>query len=253
MKFRMAASLVTVVVALSGIGCSSSPKSRPSSAIAVKPTAKANEPDNWYKTEKTDPMDGFKEIVLTTNAIDHIGALIIRFQGKKLEVYVNADEILDNGTVKIKFDDGTPVKQNWGRSTDYKAVFAPDAFSLLTKLQHSKKFYLQYQPYERLPETTIFDVTTLSDVLPRSQMAVLQKKVDDDKAATAALRAIVLPYVHLCVDQHAFPGEWCYTGDEPAFTNDSTPFPTKEEAIKSALESARAGVAFKNHTKASSQ
>jgi hypothetical protein len=247
MKARGATALATVVVALSIIGCSSTPKSQSSPMLAAKATATADEePSNWYKTERIDPMDRIKEIMLTTNAIDHVGILVVRFQGKKLDVYVNTDEILDKEGVRIKFDDGAPIKQTWNRSTDYKAVFSPEPFGLLTKLQRSNKFYLEYQPYERVPATIIFDVTRLSAVLPTFEMAALQKKVDDNNAATAALRARILPYVHMCVDQQAFPGQWCYTGDEPAFTNDSTPFPTKEEAIKSALESARAGVAFKS-------
>jgi hypothetical protein len=76
-------------------------------------------------------MDETKEIVLMTNATNKSeAALIVRFKATNLDVYVNTDSIVDDesASVRIRFDDGAPVRQTWTRSTDYRAVFSPDPF-----------------------------------------------------------------------------------------------------------------------------
>jgi hypothetical protein len=72
---------------------------------------------------------------------------------------VAVEEILDAETphVRIRLDDTAPVRQTWERSTNYRGLFAPAPFSLLTKLQSSTNFYIEYTPYEKVPETIIFD------------------------------------------------------------------------------------------------
>lgn len=206
----------------------------------MKPaTVTAEVPGEWHKTEKTDPMDGTKQTALTLNAIANpSGTLIVRFTGQKLEIYVTTSDVLDNGNVRVKFDDAAPTTQTWNQSTDNEAVFSPDPVVLLTKLQHATKFLIELHPYERTPETVTFDVTGLTAVLPQPEMAAIQRRA----VARAAFRAKFLTYVHPCAQS---PSEYCWT--DPDMPNaPGPPFPTKEEAAQSAEESARAGVAFKN-------
>jgi len=215
-------------------------------------------------------MDGTKEVVVMTSAIGQSsGTLIIRFKGKKLDVYVSTDEIVDDesASVRVKFDDAAPVRQTWTRSTDYKAIFSPDPFGLLTRLQLSNKFYIEYHPYQRVPDAIIFNVAGLSAALPQGETAIRKKKHDDDNTAGAALRAPVkkeyddngaagaelrariLPHIHACSQQRyngdlLFPGQWCWTDPDGRFNRDGTPFATKEEALRDAMRMAREGQAF---------
>jgi len=244
-----------VLLCLTSAACSSSPTpAQPPVASEAKPTeTRAAEPTNWFKSEKSDPMDGTKEIVVMTSAIGQSsGTLIIRFKGDNLDVYVNTDEIIDDesASVRVKFDDAAPVRQTWTRSTDYKAMFSPDPFGLLTRLQLGSKFYIEYRPYQRVPDTIIFNVTGLSAALPQAEMAAHKRKHDDSSAAGAALRERILPHVHECsqrgYDGGSFlPGQWCWTDPmDTQFNHDGTPFATKEEAVRDAMRMARMGLAF---------
>jgi hypothetical protein len=173
--------------------------------------------------------------------------------GKKLDVYVNTPEIVDDesASVRIKFDDGAPTRQTWSRSSDYHAVFSPDPLGLLTRLQGATRFYIEYKPYQRVPETIIFNVAGLSSVLPQEEMALLKKKQDDIKAADAALRARVLLHVHECRQRKndgslMYPGQWCWSDpNTDVYRSDLIPFHNKEEAVRNAIETARTGVVFK--------
>jgi hypothetical protein len=245
-----------VALCLTTAACSSSPtpSAQPPIAGEAKPAeAPAAESTNWFKSEKSDPMDGTKEIAVMTSAMGQpSGTLIIRFKGKKLDVYVNTDEIVDDesASVRVKFDDAAPVRQIWTRSTDYKAIFSPDPFGLLARLQLSNKFYIEYRPYQRTPDTIIFNVTGLSAALPQAEMAIQKKKHDENNAAEAALRARILPHVHECNEKvydagPPFLGPWCWTDpNDILYNHDSTPFATKEEAVRDAMRMARDGLAF---------
>ena len=249
--------VILVLVSICAIGCSSAPvkNTQPSSTAEATPTATpATEVKNWVASEKTNPMDNAKEIMLLADATNKSGAfLIVRFKGKSLDVYVNTNEIVDDESshVRIKFDSGNPLAQTWSRSTDYKAVFSPDPFALLTKLQSSSKFYIEYRPYQKVADTIIFDVAGLSAALPQEQMAEQKKKREASSAATAALRARIQPHVHLCKAETyegkpLFPGQWCWSDPNDAlFSSESSPSDTKEEAIKSAMDMARFGLVFK--------
>jgi hypothetical protein len=198
-------------------------------------------------------MDGTRQVMLVASATDTpVGSLVVRFTGKKLDVYVITSDIVDdeNASIRIKFDDEAPVRQTWNRSTDYKAVFSPRPFELLKMMRTSHKFYLEYQPYQRVPDTIAFSLDGLSDVLPSAEMAALDKKDDDERAADAALRARILPYVHECsrLDSHG----WCWSDpDSPVYSGDhyegsvGYPFRTKEQALADAKHAARMGVYFK--------
>jgi len=232
------------------LGCSSTPVQKPAPLpMETKPSSNETEGRNWVRSESTDPMDGTKQVVLIADAVDGSGgSLIIRFKGRKLDVYVNTDEIVDDesASVRIKFDDGDPVIQTWGRSTSYKSVFAPNPFSLLMRLQRAKKFYIEYKPYQRVPETIIFNASGLSAALPEAQMAEQKKKHEESEAASAALRSRVSPHVRLCSDQSTFPGLWCWSDpNDPLFSSETGWQHTKEEAIRDAMEMARSGMAFK--------
>jgi hypothetical protein len=251
-------SLAGVQLLLSLIGCSSAatPKPQPAAAPETKATARPEKPaSNWIKDEKANVMDNTKEISIATSATGDVGGtLLIRFKGKQVDAYVATKEVVDDerASVRIKFDDGEPAKQVWGRSTDYRAVFSPDPVGLITKLETSKKFYIEYHPYQKVAETIIFDVSGLDPLLPQAEMAEHKKKWEQGNAANAALRARILPYIHPCkrkefIGNPVPPGKWCWVDpDDVTGGEESAPWDTKEAALQNALELKRLGLNFKN-------
>lgn len=122
------------------------------------------EPTNWQVDESSNSMDRTKTTVFSDNGV------VIRFTGRRLEAYVTTPEMVgENTSVRIRFDDGKPIRQNWSRSEDYHALFSPDPRGLIAYLQKSKKFYFEYNPYEKLSQTLSFDVAGLR--IPKNLLA----------------------------------------------------------------------------------
>lgn len=137
--------------------------------------------NNWRVDESTNSMDGVKTTVLVDECGDH--SIFIRFKGRQLEAYVTTPEMVghDDTAVRVRFDDGKPISQDWSRSEDYHALFSPNPRWLVTKLQASKKFYVEYHPYEKVPETLSFDVAGL--VVPKALLDAYDKQHQQERAA----------------------------------------------------------------------
>lgn len=136
-------------------------------SVSTVPTPSAKPPESkWRIDESTGSMDGVKTTVIGNGYGDQ--EIIIRFRSKSLDAYVTTPEIVDDedAPVRVRFDDGKPISQVWSRSKDYRAIFSPDPRWLVAKLQKSKKFYIEYHPYEKVPETLSFDVGGL--VVPKA-------------------------------------------------------------------------------------
>jgi transposase-like protein len=131
-----------------------------STAPAPAPSAKPPE-SNWHTMQSTDSIDGVRTTLITNGHGEQ--QIIIRFRGKTLEAYVTTPEVVDDedAPVRVRFDGGKPISQVWSRSKDYRAVFSPNPRWLVAKLQTSRKFYIEYHPYEKVPETLSFDVAGL--------------------------------------------------------------------------------------------
>lgn len=142
---------------------------------------------DWVVTSETNPMDSVKTVSALRDSIENPAAtLIIRCRGKQADVYVNAHEVIsaDNG-VRVKFDDGKPVRQFWQRAASYDALFSPLAGDFLRSIKSAKKFYFEYSPSEKLPRVVSFDVSNLPESL---NMACVNAEIDkaDARARKAA-------------------------------------------------------------------
>jgi transposase-like protein len=148
----------------------------PASASPTKPPQ-----GNWRVDESTNAMDGVKTTVLGNWHGD--SGVVIRFRGKHLEAFVKTPEMVghDDTSVRVRFDDGKPISQVWSRSEDFHALFSPDPRWLVTKLQASRKFYIEYHPYEKVPETLSFDVAGL--VAPKALLDAYGKQHQQERAA----------------------------------------------------------------------
>ncbi len=163
MKFTL---LIAFIVAITGCRQeASSPKtSAVPSACEISNPAKSG--SLWEFSESENVMDGKKKTTaMLSNSVG--SSIVIRCTGArlmddllckkgKLEAYVTTREMVGGEAVRLKFDDGVPVRQNWSRSDDYKGLFSPNPRQFVADLVKSKKFYFEYSPYEKIPDTVLF-------------------------------------------------------------------------------------------------
>jgi hypothetical protein len=135
-------------------------------------------------------MDGKHTAVASVEGYGKHSSLIIRCRntrlsrdflckgGGKLDAYVVTDDIVrEYPTVRVRLDDGRPVSQNWYRSDDYKAMFSPDPHGLVTQLMKGKELFIEYPPYERIPETLDFPVKGLTESVDAPDMDSFLRKL----------------------------------------------------------------------------
>lgn len=194
-----------VLIALLGsicIGCNSRSGSPPQQASKpVEPSkceiaSTTNVDSMWQFTEKKNEMDGRETTIAGLRNIGTGEQIIVRCSGSdlrsdalcshgKLEAYVALDDMVDSsGNVRIRFDDGAPTRQSWGRSDDYKALFAPNARAFVTQLLKSKEFLFEYPPYEKVPETIHFHVAGLKESSDADSMEQFIRSLTRDELMT---------------------------------------------------------------------
>lgn len=175
-------------VALVSSSSSNVPNQTSASTVGVSTTANrssappdADTSSRWYTNESVNSIDGVKTTVLRNESGE--GTIIIRFKGNALDAYVITPQMVgyEDSTVRIRFDDGQATRQSWSRSSDYHAIFASDPRGLIAKLQTSKKFYLEYHPYQKVAETITFDVSGLA--VPQPLLAAYDKRHKLEHAA----------------------------------------------------------------------
>lgn len=213
-------------------------------ATAESPTSGTE----WILSDSVDKMDNTAIVTLTKLGTSG-SALVIRCAKRQTEAYVNTDTVVDDSAIRMKFDQSTPARQVWTRSTDYKALFSPDAVTFSRKLANSKTFLFEFTPFQEGARTIVFDVSNLAPKLERISEACNWAAVDasraNARAANAALRARLAQYVHPCEDQEI--GKWCWSDPEDTLDSSDQGFmTTREKALDDAVESAKAGFAFKH-------
>jgi hypothetical protein len=154
-----------------------------SAALAADPEAKATTIGPWARIDQTSPMDGTTHVTLKAKASDGSNGeqLIIRFTGKKLEIFFSTDGTIDlrHGlldvynfqwvAVRIKLDNAVPLKQTWRISDDHMAMFSLRPDKLLSQLKTGSKLYVEYSPYTQTPRTVSFEIDHLSEALSQSK------------------------------------------------------------------------------------
>jgi hypothetical protein len=209
----------------------------------------------WIALRDVNPMDNTRMVFLTKIADSGDSSLHLRFKGPTLDIFVRTPELIEasgsSTSVRVKFDDSPPMRQSWPLAEAYHVAFSPDPYGLLNKMQNAKRFYFEYNPVDRIPETVAFDVSGLSANLPAEEIAAHEAVVKKRVEAQVALRKRIPAHVHECSQTKLdgslmFPGQWCWTDpDSEHFKQDLLAFPTKEEAIDNAMEMARQGLAFR--------
>jgi hypothetical protein len=106
---------------------------------------------------------------------DAVPTLIIRCQKRKTELYVithtpvktsyDSDYDALGSRIRTRFDGGKPASEYWSESTDHSAVFAPNPISLARKLSRTKRWLVEFTPYDAAPVSTNFHTEGLDSVL----------------------------------------------------------------------------------------
>ena len=71
----------------------------------------------------------------------------------------------DRHTVRIGFDDGADVQQEWLGSDDNQALFAPDGAALVTQIAAARTLRVGFTPYNAAPVAIEFDVHGFDDLI----------------------------------------------------------------------------------------
>ena len=86
------------------------------------------------------------------------GRIVVQCDCNKTSLYVIGVSFLssDGQTVKMRWDNGTPINQWWGGSQSGTALFSGAPRSFMAIASKAKKLVLQYSPYSRADEIAIY-------------------------------------------------------------------------------------------------
>jgi hypothetical protein len=161
------------------IGTSRTPPSSNVASANYKEEPTASSPA-WDVYEDVNEMDGTKEITIKREADHEISGLIgsvrpslyVRCKGKRKEVIVHVDTQIQNeyghyrtAGVRIRFDDGAPIRQRWSESTSGDALFSANPTKLTRQLASSRIFFFEYTPFHRSEQTIRFTLDGLQQEL----------------------------------------------------------------------------------------
>lgn len=171
---------ITLVMALGTVS------NRPNRSTASRPTAApppAPPPGaNWLNLDTEDSMTSQKGVTLATVSTNKVAgrfgrqlpaSLFLVCRNNKTELYIDVDDFISNQPVPVmsRVDEKPPQTREWGISTDFESVFAPQPIALARELSSAKRFQIRLTPHGDSPRTYEFDVTGLDLHLPKLQSA----------------------------------------------------------------------------------
>lgn len=241
------------VLGLLAVGVANVPKGQPAgptngqSARSSLPSTESE--SEWTVHESTNKMDDMPVVALLKSGTNG-ATLTIRCSENTTAAFVNTDTVVDGGSVRVRLDASVPLRQEWTRSTDYKALFAPDAITFARQLTKARDFIFEFTQFQEGPRTVTFDVSNLDaklkkvadacdwdawDAADRSRARARARA----KAENEALRERVAQYVHPCKERERM-GQWCWNDPNSAsFGIDKGGWNTREEALQDALQDAK--------------
>ena len=138
---------------------------------------------NWVVLQGANRMDGVKFVQIISVPADN-PELVIRCKGKKRELLLATHGVVTDGTVRLKFDDGKPVTQQWDQSDSYDTLFSQQPVALVKQLVGAKILMLEYRPYHKGPELLLFQIDGLKDAI--SEASTVCTWIDADRATKEA-------------------------------------------------------------------
>jgi Type VI secretion system VasI, EvfG, VC_A0118 len=222
---------------------------------------KLTELKGWRLSTETNRMDNTPAVYLSKLAESGHGAMLtIRCTRGKTALFVAIDEVIDNGRVRIKFDDGKPQPQAWSEASDHQGLFSPDPIGFAKQLTKAHSLLVEYSPFQKQPTTIEFKVNGLAEKLnsvaePCGWSKIEQAKARSEAAMKAAaervrkrdamLREVLSRYVGACHEKWLQDlGRWCWYDDSSNGFKGGTPFESKDAALADAVQRAKSGQLF---------
>lgn len=136
----------------------------------------------WKRTASKDSMSGKQSITLempaSRFASDKYGrkirsSLIVQCRDSRTAVIVNTDTFLSTQGIQVthKIDGGKPVTRTWSASTDYQAMFAPQAIGLLKAMQSADDLLVRLTPHGESPIEFHYTIAGLQNYVPEIRKA----------------------------------------------------------------------------------
>lgn len=127
-------------------------------------TPAISESNKWILLQSTNKIDGTPEVAVMKSSLsdEHITIRCVR---RKTELYINVPDVIDNGNVRVRFDDAPLVSQFWGQAADHEALFSPNPVAFAQRLASAKRMLFEYRPFEKGPRVAEFNVSGLSGQL----------------------------------------------------------------------------------------
>jgi hypothetical protein len=136
----------------------------------------------WQISEEKSPMDDTAAVTLSLEAKQgirawpgelHTPTLIIRCREKRTSVYVvngaspNIEHGVDGATVRLRLDSMPAFSQEWAKSTDGEALFAPNPIALAKGLAHTSTLLYEFTPFNSSPQQTTFELKGIANHLSK--------------------------------------------------------------------------------------
>lgn len=256
---------VAILLVLAGISCER-PEPKVSHAGPEQTLAEAQqtlaELKGWRLSSETNQMDNTPAVYLSKLAESggHGAMLTIRCTRGKTALFVATDDIVDNGGVRIRFDDAKPQLQAWSEASDHQGLFAPDPIGLAKRLTKADSFLFEYSPFQKQPTTVEFKVNGLAEKLKSIAEPCGWANIDQAKASAEAyakaeaeraskrdamLREVLFKYVGACREKWLQDmGRWCWYDKSSSGFKGGTPYESKEAALDDAMNMAKSGKVF---------
>jgi len=165
--------------AISSAASSAAPARTPNAALGPKEIAfaLALQGKRWKRTEFADEMDGHKSVSFSIYAIDYVASqpsevpprLSVTCRNSATHPYFEPGS-LNDGSVRLRFDDGSVLKQNWHRSGDFWFPNSAESSAISKGLANANKAKLEYSPIGKATQVVTFNMadyreTVLTDPL----------------------------------------------------------------------------------------
>ncbi len=121
----------------------------------------------------TDAMDGRKKFTLIVLGDEegHVNLAFWCSSSRDLMAVVSSDDVVDQGSVRVKFDNNSPLTQTWRESSNNAALFAPNPKHLMNQLGISNRFMFEYSRFREGKRIVTFDVSGLHEGIPKLNAA----------------------------------------------------------------------------------
>jgi len=167
---RTPAAVLLAVVVLAQAAAAQRPPTRP----GARPPA-ARVVDRWHVESTRSEMTDQPSVTLSLNATNTVQgtilqvrpSLYIRCHEQKVELFIHSGAVLDGDlqdhtTVRVRWGAKEPAEEQWSRSTDYQAAFAPDPAEFLRQLLATPDLRFEFRPFDATARVAVFDARGLS-------------------------------------------------------------------------------------------